>query len=208
MPAQVTNAPQRTEAQLFLKNLREETGPAHEALEAHPISQSITSSGITAAEYRRYLQVMQRVVEGLENLLTPILKDVLPDIDARIKQGWLAEDLEKEGRENSYPPFHFSADERDVAYALGAFYVLEGSTLGGRVILKGLPASLDVPTRYFEGYGAQTGPMWQSFSSTLGNAASAATEQHIIRGAVDTFAAIHSYFNLCQAHEAAGHCQS
>jgi heme oxygenase len=54
----------------------------------------------------------------------------------------------------------------DLSFALGCLYVLEGATLGGRVISRHL-ATLGIgPANgglFFNGYGARTGEMWQSF---------------------------------------------
>lgn len=207
MSATVRSNRPPTPAETFLKALRAQTAPAHERLEAHPVSQSITAPGVTTAAYRRYLQLMQQVVTGLEAVLIPVLRPLVADIDERAKQQWLAADLGPEGGEtNPYPSFRFSVSNRDPAYALGAYYVLEGSTLGGRVILKSLPAAFAGRTRYFEGYGTETGRMWQSFLTGLGAAAvTPEARAAIISGATDAFAAITQYFNTCLAHEDPGH---
>ena len=56
-------------------------------------------------------------------------------------------------------------------HALGALYVLEGATLGGRVILRALEArmagQIAGATRFLGGHGAAGGPTWQSFRATL-----------------------------------------
>jgi len=55
----------------------------------------------------------------------------------------------------------------DVPSALGALYVLEGATLGGRVISRHLAGALGVTPEsggaFFDGYGAATGPMWTAY---------------------------------------------
>ena len=57
------------------------------------------------------------------------------------------------------------------AHALGALYVIEGATLGGRLILRDLEprigASIAGATRFFGGRGEAVGPMWQSFRVAL-----------------------------------------
>jgi len=57
------------------------------------------------------------------------------------------------------------------AHALGALYVIEGATLGGRLILRDLEprlgASIAGATRFFGGRGEAVGPMWQSFRAAL-----------------------------------------
>ncbi|MHB1872437.1 MAG: biliverdin-producing heme oxygenase [Steroidobacteraceae bacterium] len=55
--------------------------------------------------------------------------------------------------------------------ALGVIYVLEGSTLGGQIILRRLEAmAIEIPaeaTAFFSGHGARTGAMWRSFVEAL-----------------------------------------
>ena len=57
------------------------------------------------------------------------------------------------------------------AHALGALYVIEGATLGGRLILRDLEprigASIAGATRFFGGRGEALGPMWQGFRAAL-----------------------------------------
>ncbi len=212
MSTQATPAPLRTgAAEVFLKELRQRTAAAHEALEALPLSQRITDPDLDRADYISYLQVMQHVVASMELVLHPLLKDILTDIDTRSKTAWTTGDLAALGAsENPYPPFTFPFPPVGLAYGLGAYYVLEGSTLGGRVILKSLPQALiaDGATAYFEGYGAETGSMWKRFLEVLsGYAAESPMEAAgIINGAEDTFAAIRNYFNDCALYDAAsGH---
>jgi heme oxygenase len=79
---------------------------------------------------------------------------------------------------------------RDAAAALGSLYVMEGSTLGGRVIQRNLEHSLGAEgagsRAYFNGYGPETGRMWLSFLTRL-EAAPAAAADRIGEGAVATF---------------------
>lgn len=49
------------------------------------------------------------------------------------------------------------------------FYVLEGSTLGGHVILRGLAARgvTDAGLAFLDPYGAETGARWRGFLAVL-----------------------------------------
>jgi heme oxygenase (biliverdin-IX-beta and delta-forming) len=85
-------------------------------------------------------------------------------------------------------------------HALGALYVMEGSTLGGRVILRHLETqAIDVPTAatsFFAGHGAETGSMWRFFVAKLDafgelNPASCHAVQE---GAQRTFQAVIAWF--------------
>jgi heme oxygenase len=200
--------------QAFLSRLRQETASCHAALEAHPLSQSITSAAINKTSYAQYLRAMQQVVNGLEEELHEILMPVISDLQQRSKQAWIGEDV---AHLDCLPaddkPFRFPQGNQSIPFALGAYYVLEGSTLGGRVILKSLPESLAFAdgkgTRYFSGYGTETGLYWKSFINTLCSyAVKNNCEEEVIAGAKSAFAGILEYFNYYEVHEAARHCQS
>jgi heme oxygenase len=81
--------------------------------------------------------------------------------------------------------------------ALGSLYVMEGSTLGGRVIAKSLAQRFGLgPTNgaaYFAGYGEhKTAPMWRLFLDYL-ERAPAASGPDIIAGADLTFTALREW---------------
>lgn len=81
------------------------------------------------------------------------------------------------------------------APALGALYVLEGSTLGGRVIGRRIAAlhGLDVDgLAYYRAHGPATGPMWAAFRDRLETVADAAA---LTEAAVATFEAMRDW--LC-----------
>lgn len=57
---------------------------------------------------------------------------------------------------------------RDPAHAWGVAYVVEGSQLGGRVLLRRLrQAGVSAPLRYLQGRGADTGARWNAFLQAL-----------------------------------------
>ncbi|MBO9560687.1 MAG: biliverdin-producing heme oxygenase [Caulobacter sp.] len=89
------------------------------------------------------------------------------DFDARRKVPALERDLETlDAEDRSDAPLAAPTGRSE---ALGFLYVLEGSTLGGRVIdrqlrLRGLsPEGLS----FFEGYGEATGARWKAFCAVL-----------------------------------------
>lgn len=55
------------------------------------------------------------------------------------------------------------------AEALGMFYVIEGATLGGRIILRMLADKgiRDIALRFLDPYGTDTGARWRAFLSVL-----------------------------------------
>ncbi len=80
--------------------------------------------------------------------------------------------------------------------ALGFLYVLEGSTLGGRVIDKQLRArGLSAEgLSFFQGYGEQTGARWKAFCAVLERADDPAAAA---RGARSAFAQMEAW--MCGA---------
>jgi heme oxygenase (biliverdin-IX-beta and delta-forming) len=112
----------------------------------------------------------------------------------------LFRDLIALGRKPSRNHASDVGEMRSFEHALGALYVMEGSTLGGRVILRRLEESeIDVPTgakSFFSGHGPTTGAMWRSFVGNL----DAFGERHptaqiaVQRGAQRTFGAVMAWF--------------
>ncbi len=79
--------------------------------------------------------------------------------------------------------------------ALGALYVLEGSTLGGRVIGRRIAALHGFETdglAYYRAHGPATGAMWSAFRARLEAAGDAGA---LAEAAVATFAAMRAW--LC-----------
>ena len=84
----------------------------------------------------------------------------------------------------------FTENFTNLPAAWGAMYVMEGSTLGGQLILKHLKKKLgeDFNSVYFSAYGTHTGTYWKRFMEHLAEVASSNQwEDAIIQGAVKTF---------------------
>jgi heme oxygenase (biliverdin-IX-beta and delta-forming) len=85
-------------------------------------------------------------------------------------------------------------------HALGALYVLEGSALGGRIILHELEAraarEIAGATRFLEGRGLETGRMWSTFRTTLDDFGCAwpHLREDVLSGAERVFRAILTWF--------------
>lgn len=86
----------------------------------------------------------------------------------------------------------------DAEAALGALYVLEGATLGGRVIHRHVAGPLGLtPERggaYYHGYGAETGARWKELGAAIDrHVALHGGEARVVAGAVDCFAALEAW---------------
>lgn len=87
------------------------------------------------------------------------------------------------------------------AEAVGGAYVLEGSTLGGRVISRHIQRVFgpNVPRSFLECYGASTGEQWQSFRAALARyARTRELEDQVIRGARETFRTFTSWLKAAR----------
>ena len=81
---------------------------------------------------------------------------------------------------------------------LGCLYVLEGATLGGRLIIQHVQATLGItPTTggsFFDGYAGHTARMWNAMRQTLlSGAVDAQAEDAMVASAVATFTCLRGW---------------
>lgn len=117
----------------------------------------------------------------------------LPDLPQRRKAAFILQDLTsvKEPADSLPQAADFPLLASEAA-ALGALYVLEGSTLGGRaitkMILKNLPCLTLANLQFFNGYGENTGLMWTRFQQSLNTfALNPEGEADMVAAANETF---------------------
>jgi heme oxygenase (biliverdin-IX-beta and delta-forming) len=185
----------------FLDKLRRKTSAAHIALEALPVSVSIVNPKVTREEYRLYLELMYPLVNDLELNVFPVINNEIDDLEERRKEHLIANDLEFLGSSNKNlvdMPFTHVAKEYSTAFAMGIMYVMEGSALGGRVILKNIMPALNLSEeegcQYFAGYKNRTGPYWKKFLDILTSyEAQHNAEAEMIAGANFAFITIHNF---------------
>lgn len=107
-------------------------------------------------------------VEELTNRFITV--DVLPDKQARRRSSLLIGELA--GATQTIPEIHFLPAINDQAQAFGAMYVLEGSTLGGKIISRMMKENLTLQLStsdlfFFNIYGDQTQEMWNTFTTQM-----------------------------------------
>lgn len=162
--------------------LREATRPEHEATEAvMPLMQA----GLTRALYGRVLCALYPVVESWERWASGAAPpEVCALLQERRRAPTLAADLRVLGL--ACPATAFPLDWGRVAYGeegapedaagvaaavMGTFYVMEGSTLGGRFIARYVEEQLGFAPgegdAYFQGHGEATGGMWREFRQSI-----------------------------------------
>jgi heme oxygenase len=175
-----------------LYRLREETSAAHRALDQTlQIVDRLSAPDQRVRLLAGYLSLHQQTETKAEPFLVGIA-DL--DFHARRRSSLIAEGLGSLGQ-TAFVDGAASPDIRTRAEALGALYVLEGSTLGGCVILKELKrrgASL-AGLGFLDPYGADTGRRWRSFLVILERELKSCEQKaDAVKGALDTFAFAHA----------------
>jgi heme oxygenase (biliverdin-IX-beta and delta-forming) len=153
-----------------LTHIRTLTKPAHRRVEA---ALAFLTEPISLGRYQTVLQRFYGFWLGWESQVTNLLQDEAL-MKPRRRLHMLASDLAALGVSidalKALPQCPLIT-LHDGVEALGSLYVMEGSTLGGRVIRQNLMRCLgaDAPSvcSYFNGYGGDTGPMWRSFLARL-----------------------------------------
>jgi heme oxygenase len=175
----------------LLAALRAATRTVHERLEA---ALPLTDPGLTLAAYRVIVEAFHGFYAPLEPRLAKAaeLSAGGVPVGGREKRGRLRGDLLALGASDaSVDALPLCAAVPDVTTpgaALGCLYVLEGATLGGRVIVRKLRDLGLGPTTgaaFFDGYGVETGRMWASFCVQL--VASPWERAETVAAAVATF---------------------
>lgn len=184
----------------LLQRLKIETRPLHERAER---AVRLLEPGLTLEHYRHHLEALYGFYAPLEAELASSFAGLVPEL--RAEQRWklplLLQDLRALGhdaaslarlpRTTALPPLP------GLPEALGCFYVLEGATLGGQLILRhlqrhfaGIPAG---DFAFFRAYGEEVGPMWRAFGQALTQASSQEASEifdaRVVQGAQDTFEA-------------------
>lgn len=184
----------------FLENLKNKTSIPHKNLEDLPISKSIVDPKVTIAAYGLYLSLMHDVVQHLEDRIYPMVSEIIPDLIERRKLSLLENDLKHTSFEKKahFLPFE-NTENVSIPFAMGMVYVIEGSTLGGRYILKNIQENLgfdeEKGASYFAGYGNKTGSSWKKFLQILTEFETRTdSENEIIAGAAYAFESIHKHF--------------
>lgn len=191
----------------FLENLRSQTNDSHKKLENLPVSASILSQNLSVKAYAHYLLLMRDVHAQMEHAVFPTLSGLIPDLEQRRKSGLLEADLDSiDASKKDMQVVFKSAADFSVPFALGMMYTVEGSSLGGRFILKNINAVLGYDenngAKYFAGYGNHSGSYWKNFLNILtGYEQQTGSGPEIIAGAQFAFDAIHDHFGQNHGYE-------
>lgn len=193
-----------TDADLLLR-LRHSTGPLHDRIEA--LLQ--LEAPMPLARYGRILRGFHEFLQLWEQRVRFALPEPLrPWFDGRRRAPLALRDLGDLDVPHAADLRQSARDAQSLirmdspAVAWGALYVIEGSALGGQVLVPQLMRHLglraDHGARYFHGFGAQTGGLWREFRQRAqqGVGSEEAALSDAVRGAVQTFEALLHTFTV------------
>jgi len=150
----------------LLARVKSATRTQHERLEGlMPFDERLTMS--------TYQDVLRRFLGLFEPLESALQKQPLPsalNFPTRMRQGSLINDLLTVGVAaddiRSIPRCHDFNSLRNLPYAIGCMYVVEGSRLGGQHISRLVRERLGIGEsgcEFFSSHGVEVGVMWRSF---------------------------------------------
>lgn len=186
----------------LLSRLKNETAACHTRLEN---SLDLMRDDLTRDEYIALLHRFYGYVAPWEDAVGAHMPPSLRVFfDERRKTPLLAADIAALTRQHTMPELADACADlpriADVGAAFGSMYVMEGSTLGGRFIAPHVARLLQlepgVGNRYFDGYGARTGSMWNAFRETAAAAVPEAQYDAAVNAAIATFESMQSW--LCE----------
>jgi heme oxygenase (biliverdin-IX-beta and delta-forming) len=185
---------------MLAEEIKERTREVHADLEKKLLShiQRVQSP----ERYTVLLALMYGYYAALENRLESF-RHAIPDYDRRRKSQSILDDLKSLGYSVASVPLCRDIPEiNSIPQALGSMYVLEGSTLGGKIIsrmlLKQVP-SLEQSLTFFQGYRDETMDMWQKFRQYLQQMIDAVHHEEAQLAAKETFV---KFKNWIEQHDA------
>lgn len=177
--------------------LKRSTREVHAALEKQLIGR--IKAIRRTEDYSELLVLMYGYYQPVEQqILRYLTVENVADISTRRKAHFILDDLYRLGQ----PTVHLPVSDRipkidDVASAFGAAYVLEGSTLGGKIIVDILArqtfGSVSQSLKFFHGYGDESMNKWVTFKGFLDQITDEQRQQRALDSAIETFQTFNSW---------------
>lgn len=177
--------------------LKQSTDTLHRSVEQR-LAGVLFSPALTQLDYREILQGLYRAHRHLEQQIA-LFPTTAALLSARSKTALLRSDLQNLTITYGPAATSFTAPVlqplRSQAEAWGALYVLEGSTLGGKVIASKLRRHTwlnDAHLQFFNCYGAKAAQKWQDFLLDLNHYGECypAHRMDVVAGAIIAFTVI------------------
>lgn len=197
---------------MMLDVLRRETRGLHERVEQNRRLRRLTEPDLMLREYAEILMLLYGFYEPLEDRLAQIgaAESLALDLEERRKVPLLHRDLRAldvaPAAIASLPACPYVPDPASRAQALGCLYVLEGATLGGKIISRHLGRVLGLRASngaaFYNSYGARIGPMWKALCATIEAQCPPDRVPDLVHSACETFEKLDRW--LASGHEVAG----
>lgn len=170
--------------------LKERTSASHQALEKDLVRKIREINSKEA--YVHLLKMMYGYYYSLEQGVSGYLaNDPQVNFAERRKASTILKDLHNLQHRGEVEVCEDMPDIHSNESALGAMYVMEGSTLGGQHIARMIQSQLQVRDsaglQFFHGYGPETQNMWESFKLNLTRPFTDSQADEIVETANDTF---------------------
>lgn len=185
--------------------LRAATQTEHKALEAQPLMRRLLSPELTIEQYGQILLAQRAYYQSVEPVLWPFerqLRERLPESGYRYHSRLPA--LERDCRQLTLPEEEVGGAwvfrPQSAEQALGALYVLEGASQGGRIISNRLGQVLALNGENGAAFfsSGSEGVGWASLCRWLEALPCEEPWQQAITGARKTFTAFHTHFDHWQ----------
>lgn len=151
--------------------LKERTAHLHDTIENVTHSKKIFDGTFSVDDYKNLLHINGYIVNSfIDNIFASLPEDISSQLKftAAAKKEAIAQDARELNISVDDTPVALA--ENNIAYALGALYVMEGSMLGGNVIAKTLKKNDAFSAHefnYFTFYKDTLGANWKEFLGTL-----------------------------------------
>jgi heme oxygenase (biliverdin-IX-beta and delta-forming) len=185
---------------MFAEILKERTLEAHASLEKKLVVH--IKNVRSTASYVELLLLLYPFHLRASELLSAFALELPNNIPDPARAGNIRADLDHFGVvvKNESPDTPDMPIVDSVEAALGMYYVLEGSTMGGQIISRILSNSMnvnpDIGFSFFNPYQSQTVPRWEKFKSYLNAAADQLDQEQIISAANSFFNGYHQWIRL------------
>ena len=167
--------------------LKQNTAEFHDAAERLFNSEKIFNKTFTLDDYKKIIHTNYLMLLHSEDKIFSNLSDKFSEklqLSDRKKLPLIEKDLASLALTNQTASHELEfANESE---ALGAMYVIEGSTLGGNVIAKQLSKTEgfdNITFNFFGCYQENTGPMWKNFKEVLDTEVTEENYDEVLSGA-------------------------
>lgn len=161
----------------FLEELRNTTRTSHQRLHDHPLLRQLFSERVVLSDYVRILEFFYGFYRPLETHLGRAASGLAENTGwaGPLRSRWLEDDLLFLGHQaqtlQDLPICHDRFVLSQPSDIWGTLYVVEGSTLGGRIVARRLvdlygPA-MKSACHFFSSYGQDTSSRWLTFQKKL-----------------------------------------